>query len=90
MIENQSFEGIKLLIRSVRGRVTRLGTLIGSDNEDFRSIILRKFNVYITYLDALITQLDSYFEPWPEWVIFCNDSLDFENDLEFSERKESF
>ena len=88
--DSQSFQNVKLLTRSDRGRVTRSKAASGLDEEGFQGIIDRKFKLYSIYLDALISYLASYFEPWPEWVILCNNSLNFTNDLDFHEREESF
>ena len=88
--ESQSFENIRLLLQSERGRVTRSGSSFGCDKEGFESIIIHKFKGYRIYLDLLISELQNRFEPWPEWVILCEKCLNFENDLEFKERNEAF
>ena len=88
--ESQCFEKIGLLVRSERGRVTRSGTSFGCDCEGFSAIIMQRFKAYRIYLDLLITELINRFKPWPEWVILCYNSLDFQNSLEFAERKQSF
>ena len=51
---------------------------------------MQRFKAYRIYFDLLITELINCFEPWPEWVILCYNSLNFQNSLEFAERKESF
>lgn len=90
IIETQAFQNVRLLVRTERGRVTRSGTIFCSDKEGFRSIILQKYKNYMTYIDSLIRYLEQYFEPWPEWVVLCNNSFNFRNDLEIADRKESF
>lgn len=90
IIESQSFQHVRLLLRSERGRVTRSGTVFGCDKEGFRSIVLQRFKLYRIYLDLLIAELRSRFEPWPEWLELSERALNFSNALEFHDRQESF
>ena len=92
IIESQSFENTSLLLRSERGRVTRSrsGTTFGCDKEGFRSIILQRFKGYRIYLDLVIAELHNRFDPWPEWVVLSERSLNFANTCEFQDRRDSF
>ena len=88
--ESQSFNNIHLLLRSDRGRVTRSGTSFGCDKEGLRSIILQRFKGYRVYLDLIISELCNRFEPWPEWLVLSEKCLNFMNNWEFEDRRESF
>ena len=59
IISTQTFENVKLLTRSERGRVTRsqIRASLGIEKEDFRSIINQKFKMYVTYIDSVIGHL---------------------------------
>ena len=91
IINTLTFQNVQLLTRSERGRVTR--SQIRSymcAGEDVRSIIHFKFKNYVTYLDSLINHLVQRFEPWPEWVVLCNDCFNFLNKIENTDRSIAF
>ena len=89
IISTQTFENVKLLTRSERGRVTRsqIRASLGIEKEDFRSIINQKFKMYVTYIDSVIGHLQQRFEPWPEWLVLCEHSFNFLNDIKDSTEK---
>ena len=88
--ENRSFEDVQLLLRSERGRVTRSGSVFGCDRDEFECVVTQRFRAYRIYLDLLISELINRFEPWPEWLMLCQNCFNFRNTLEFIERRESF
>ena len=47
-------------------------------------------SLYRIYLVLLITELQSRFEPWTEWLVHSEKALNFTNDLDYQDRKESF
>ena len=83
IIESQTFRQKRLLLRSERGRVTRSGNIFGCDKEGFRSLVFTRFKHYRIYLDLLITELQSRFESWPEWLVHSEKALNFTNDLDY-------
>ena len=56
----------------------------------FVALFVRSTQGILLNIDTLIRYLDNYFEPWPEWVVLCKKSLNFVNDWELKDRKESF
>ena len=46
--------------------------------------------MYVTYIDSVIGHLQQRFEPWPEWLVLCEHSFNFLNDIEDSDRKIAF
>ena len=69
---------------------SRSFTSSGDEKEDFRSIVHHKFANYVTYIDSLLGHMAQRFEPWPEWLILCDNSFNFLNDLDTFDRKLSF
>ena len=57
---------------------------------DFRSIVYHRYKSYVTYIDSLIGNLQNRFQPWPQWLLHCERTFNFLNDLEESDRKLSF
>lgn len=94
IIETQEFDNVKLLTSSERGRATRSRVRSyhsnGYNKEDFKSIVNHRYKLYVAYLDSLIGNLKTRFEPWPEWVVLCDRAFNFMNDLEISDRKVAF
>ena len=40
---------------------------------------------YTKYLSKLIDSLNTHFEPWPKWMLICNDVFNFSHDLTIAE-----
>ena len=49
-----------------------------------------KLNVYGKYLHGQVNQFIIRFHPWPKWLLLCNETFDFENDLSNEVRMEQF
>ena len=91
ILEKQEFQGIKLLLPSEKGRVTRRGTRIGCDESAYRKLFEQKLIVYGNYLHNLSEQFVFRFHPWPQWLILCNEAFNFEiSDVSTETRKDSF
>ena len=87
IIESQTFHGIRLLVPSERGRVTRSGTVFGCDKAAFKAIINNRFNAYGIYLQTLISELQNRFEPWPQWLHLSDIAFNFSTDQSVTERQ---
>ena len=90
IIESHTFQNVRLLTRSERGRVTRSGNIFGCDRGSYDTILHQKYRSYAIYLLSFIKQLEYRFEPWPAWVNLSDDAFNFQNSLEFEDRKQSF
>ena len=66
IISSQKFKGIKLLVPSERGRVTRSGTNFSGDKDAYKTLIYGRFNKYVKYLEIVLADLIDRFEPWRE------------------------
>ena len=64
--------------------------MFGCEKEGFRSVVLHKYKEYRIYIDLLIAELQSRFEPWPEWIVLSERALNFTNDSEYLDRQASF
>ena len=85
--ESQTFKGVKLLVPGDRGRVTRSGISYGYDKESFSAMVLTRFRHYAKFLSELIDSLKNRFEPWPQWMLLCNETFNFSNELPLADRQ---
>jgi len=79
-----------LLCSGYRGRVTRSGSFFAYNKSDFEAIIISRYKAYDKYLKLLIQQFVERFEPWPTWLILCENSFNFLNGFEQNERRTYF
>ena len=47
----------------------------------YRTLFEIKLKVYVKYLHELVNQYVIRFHPWPKWLLLCNETINFENDL---------
>ena len=78
-----------MLVPGDRGRVTHSGVQYGYDKEAFSSLVKSRYQHYAGYLGELLASLQQRFEPWPEWVPFCDDAFNFAKDMTMEERQAS-
>ena len=88
--ENQTFHGVQLLVPGDRGRVTRSGSQYGYEKDVFSALIKSRYPKYTKYIQDVLDSIRRRFEPWPKWLICCEEAFNFGNDLEQQERKEAF
>ena len=70
--DSQTFKGVPLLVPGDRGRVTRSGRAYGYEKKEFTALVLDRFKHYGEYLGELLHSLKMRFEPWPEWILHCD------------------
>ena len=79
--EFQSFKGIALLVPGNRGHITCSGISYSCNKVAFTAMAQSKLKKYTKYLSKLIDSLNTCFEPWPKWMLICNDVFNFSHDL---------
>ncbi|MCP3848896.1 MAG: hypothetical protein GY694_01470, partial [Gammaproteobacteria bacterium] len=90
LCEKQTFHGVQLLVPGDRGRVTRSGTKYGYEKDTFSALVKSRYTKYTKYIQDVLDSMQRRFEPWPEWLIHCEEAFNFGNELEQQEREESF
>ena len=85
--DSQTFKGIPLLVPGDRGRVTRSGKAYGYQKEEFSALVLGRFKHYGDYLGKLLHSLKIRYEPWPNWLLYCEDTFNFSKELTLHERE---
>ena len=85
--DSQTFKGIELLVPGDRGRVTRSGKSYAYEKDEFSALVWGRFPHYAEYLTQLLNSLKNRYEPWPEWLLCCDKSCNFEKELTIAERE---
>ena len=58
-------------------------------NTHFGALVKSRYSKYSKFLKDIISSIQRRFEPWPDWLKYCNDAFNFKNELTIGERKES-
>ena len=66
------------MMPSERGRVTRSGSQYTLNRHGFNTLVKDKYTQWHTYIDRLLCELKTRFEPWPEWLLKCNIAFNFD------------
>ena len=75
--KDQTFQDVKLLLPSERGRITCSGTVFACERDSYNKLIDKSFESYSNYIELLISNLQCRFTPWPVWVTLANDCFNF-------------
>ena len=91
IVQKQGVSSVsKLSLPSQKGRVTRRGTRIRTDESAYHTLFDSKLVDYGNYLHKLSEQMLSRFKPWPQWLILCDEAFNFESVISNEKRKTSF
>ena len=77
LCEKQTFHGVQLLVPGDRGRVTRSGNKYGYGKDTFSALVKSRYTNYTKYIQDVLDSMQRRFEPWPEWLIPCEEVFNF-------------
>ena len=73
-----------------RGRVTLSGIKYGYEKDAFSALVKSRYPKYTKYIQDVLDSIQRRFEPWPKWLIHCEEAFNFGNELEQQEREKAF
>ena len=88
--DDQTYKNVRLLVPSELGLVIRSGTIYGCDKEGYKNLVKVRFKDFAKFLQSFIKELENRFEPWPEWIILCDDTFNFSSNNTTTDRKQLF